>query len=79
MLSAQQTGIAFTNVLDELAGARNRILLNGAGLATGDFDGDGLPDLFLCSLSGQSTLYRNLGGMRFEDVTDRQGDGGRTW
>jgi hypothetical protein len=73
LLSADQTGISFTNRLDEMASARNRILLNGAGLATGDFDNDGLPDLFLCSLSGESKLYRNLGGMRFRDVTEQSG------
>lgn len=44
-----------------------------SGLAVGDFDGDGLPDLFVVHRVGQSRLYRNLGGMRFEDVTVRAG------
>ena len=73
LLSSRTTGIRFTNQLDELASAANRILLNGAGLATGDFDNDGLPDIYLCSLSGQSALYKNLGQMHFQDVTAEAG------
>lgn len=38
------------------------------GAAAGDFDGDGLVDLYLTRLVGSGSLYRNLGG-RFEDVT----------
>ena len=68
-LPPEQTGINFTNVLDEWSSAANRILENGGGVAVGDFDGDGRPDIFLCSLTGRNALYRNLGGWRFEDVT----------
>ena len=67
------SGITFTNVLDELTGAANRVLYNGAGVATGDFDGDGRPDIFFCDLSGHNALYRNLGNLRFEDVTRAAG------
>lgn len=69
------TGLTFTNRLDALTGAANRVLYNGAGLAVGDYDGDGRPDLFLCDLSGQNALYRNLGGWRFQDVTAEAGLG----
>src|SRR5262249_24862816 len=31
------------------------------------------PDIFLCSLKGQSTLYRNLSNWKFEDVTRQAG------
>lgn len=68
-----RTGLNFTNALDELAGASNRVLMNGAGLAAGDYDNDGLPDIFLCSLSGQSALYRNLGNFQFREVTQTAG------
>jgi hypothetical protein len=72
-MPGQVTGIFFTNVLNEWSGATNRILENGSGVAIGDFDGDLRPDIFLCSLSGQSKLYRNLGHWRFVDVTAEAG------
>src|SRR5437879_5089757 len=55
------------------AAATNRVLENGSGVAIGDFDGDGRPDIFLCSLEGRNALYRNLGDWRFEDVTLKAG------
>lgn len=39
------------------------------GAAAGDFDGDGWVDLFVTSLMGDPTLYRNRGDGTFEDVT----------
>lgn len=47
----------------------------GMGIAVGDFDGDGLPDLYFTNL-GANRLYRNLGGGRFEDVTSKAGVAG---
>lgn len=72
-LAPEQTGIAFTNSLEEWQGASNRVLFNGSGVATGDFDNDGLPDIYFCSLNGRNTLYRNLGGWKFADVTEQAG------
>lgn len=72
-LSADTAGIRFTNQLSEESAAANRVLEIGSGVAAGDIDGDGLPDLFFCSLSGDCRLYRNLGGLRFEDVTSDSG------
>ncbi|HEY5913328.1 MAG TPA: VCBS repeat-containing protein [Verrucomicrobiae bacterium] len=73
LLPAETTGIAFTNRLDEFSGAANRVLLGGSGVAVGDADNDGLPDVFLCDLSGHNALYRNLGNWRFKDVTAEAG------
>ena len=39
------------------------------GAAWGDFDGDGLPDLYLTNHANPGSLYRNTGNGRFEDVT----------
>jgi hypothetical protein len=67
------TGIAFTNRLVEERGLTNQIYLNGSGVAAGDFDGDGLCDLYFCGLDSANVLYRNLGNWRFEDVTASAG------
>ena len=46
------------------------------GLAVGDFDDDGLDDLYVCQPSGlPNRLYRNRGDGTFEDVTDKAGVG----
>ena len=50
----------------------------GMGLAAGDFDGDGLTDLFVTNY-GPDVLYRNLGEGRFEDVTAAAGVAGEGW
>src|SRR6266487_3105187 len=39
----------------------------GMGIAAGDFDNDGLPDLYVTGY-GHNVLYRNLGGCKFENV-----------
>jgi hypothetical protein len=44
----------------------------GTGIAVGDFDNDGLPDLYVTGYS-QNVLYHNLGNCRFEDVTAKAG------
>jgi enediyne biosynthesis protein E4 len=40
----------------------------GMGIAIGDYDNDGLPDIYVTGY-GHNVLYRNLGGCRFQDVT----------
>src|SRR3989442_6231255 len=69
LLSPSETGVAFPNTLQEWAGAANRVLFNGSGVALGDFDNDGLPDIFLCGLDTPNALYKNLGNWKFKDVT----------
>ena len=68
-----QTGILFTNTLDLRAGGANRVLFNGSGVGVGDYNNDGLPDIYFCSLNGDNRLYQNLGGLRFKDVTEESG------
>lgn len=41
----------------------------GMAIAVGDYDNDGLPDLYVTGY-GHNVLYHNLGGCRFQDVTD---------
>jgi len=73
VLSPAQTGLTFTNRLDEHAIAVNRVLANGSGLATGDIFHDGLPAIFFCGLNGHCALYKNLGGYKFSDITAASG------
>jgi len=47
----------------------------GTGIAVGDFDNDGLPDLYITGY-GHNVLYHNLGNCKFEDVTAKAGVGG---
>ncbi len=44
----------------------------GQGVCAADYDNDGFTDLFV-TYWGQNHLYRNMGGQRFEDVTERSG------
>lgn len=43
------------------------------GAAVGDFDGDGLPDLYVTRLDATDILFRNKGDGTFEDVTTDAG------
>jgi hypothetical protein len=47
----------------------------GEGTAWGDFDGDGLADLYVVNFSGANALFHNLGGGLFQDVTGPSGTG----
>src|SRR5690242_5982435 len=70
-LGPEVTGITFTNRISDKAVAINRIMENGSGVALGDVDGDGWCDIYLTGLEQNNHLYRNLGGWKFEDVTER--------
>jgi hypothetical protein len=47
----------------------------GMGIAIGDFDNDGFPDIFVTGF-GHNVLYHNLGGCKFQDVTEKAGVSG---
>jgi len=59
---------------DVTAAAGLQVELYGLGVASADYDNDGLVDLYVTAL-GRNRLFRNLGGLRFADVTDRAGVG----
>src|SRR6185369_5596277 len=73
LLPVEMTGIRFTNTLPDARAMTNQNLLNGSGVALGDYDGDGRCDIYLCDLGGTNVLYRNLGNWRFQDVTREAG------
>jgi hypothetical protein len=88
-LTADQTGIDFLHRWDPPEESEHILdtAFSGGGVCIGDYDNDGLPDLFFTSPQGGNRLYRNLGGFRFEDVTATAGidssrsvrDGAVTW
>ena len=74
LLAPRETGIRFVNELNptsELNIFNYLYYYDGGGVAAGDLDGDGLPDLYFTSSEGRNRLYLNRGDLRFEDVTDR--------
>ena len=72
-LGPADTGLSFTNRLTPADVARNRLSEDGSGVALGDVDGDGLCDVYFCSLAGENRLFLNRGSLRFEDVTASAG------
>ena len=82
LLSADRTGVTFANTIttsDSLNVQTDVYIYNGAGVAVGDVDNDGLPDLFFAGNMVSSRLYLNKGDMRFEDVTQRAGVATNRW
>lgn len=72
-MGVEQTGLTFTNRITEQHISENRLLEDGAGVAAGDYDGDGLCDLYFCNMEGPNALYRNLGGWRFQEIAAAAG------
>jgi len=79
LLSPKETGVTFANTLPEDTAFNILNYLyyyNGAGVAVGDVDNDGLPDLYFSSNLGRNALYLNKGNFKFQDVTQRAGVAG---
>ncbi|HEU4901888.1 MAG TPA: VCBS repeat-containing protein [Flavisolibacter sp.] len=72
----ENTGIAFNNrvVDDKLENSfLFRNMYNGGGVATGDINNDGLPDIMFTSNQGENKLYLNKGTFHFEDISQKAG------
>jgi hypothetical protein len=73
-LSHKRTGIDFRNWIMETETfnvLEYGYLYNGAGVALGDINNDGLADIFFSGNFAPSKLYLNKGNFRFEDITDK--------
>ncbi len=72
-LDSSATGVRFANQVSDSAALRNRHLMQGSGVALGDVNGDGLPDLYLCRIEGPNALYLNQGHWRFREAAAEAG------
>lgn len=68
----QDENLHFTDITAQAGLARKGW---GMGIAIGDYDNDGLPDIYVTGYNG-NVLYHNLGACKFEDVTAKAGVGG---
>jgi enediyne biosynthesis protein E4 len=71
-LTAEKTGLSFSNILkptQELNLITYMYYYNGAGVGAGDFNNDGLTDLFFSANQGENKLFLNKGQLQFKDVT----------
>lgn len=72
LLSEDETKVTFQNTLKEGLNANVLVyeyLYNGGGVATGDFNNNGLQDLYFTSNMGENKFYLNEGNLSFKDVT----------
>ena len=81
-LPSSETGITFANEIKE-EGMINiftwHFLYNGAGVAAGDINNDGLPDLYFAGNMVPDKLYLNKGNFQFEDITANSGISTQIW
>jgi enediyne biosynthesis protein E4 len=72
VLKSSSTGLTFSNNLhssDSFNLFKYMYFYNGAGVATGDFNNDGLPDIFFASNQGENSIFLNEGNLHFKNVT----------
>lgn len=82
--SAAETGIQFYNHLEENIFSHENVLTfenyyNGSGVAAGDLNNDGLPDIYFASNTGPNILYKNLGNWKFEKIENPLTEASDRW
>lgn len=77
---SSESGIHFNNLIvenDSINPLDKVNIYNGGGVGVGDFNNDGLPDIYFIGNAVSNRLYLNKGGLKFDDVTTKAGVGGR--
>ncbi|RYY29580.1 MAG: VCBS repeat-containing protein, partial [Sphingobacteriaceae bacterium] len=78
-VSSFHSGIKFNNHIiesDSINPLDKVNIYNGGGVGVGDFNNDGLPDLYFTGNMVSNKLYLNKGDFKFDDVTDAAAVGG---
>lgn len=76
LIDASDSGIDFENKVtnrDDFNIFTYRNFYNGGGVAVGDINNDGLPDIYFTANMGDNKLYLNKGNFKFEDITAKAG------
>ncbi len=76
LISSNHTGIIFSNTLTETETENHLInenFVTGAGVAIGDINNDGLPDIYFSGNQVKDKLYLNKGNLTFEDISLKSG------
>lgn len=76
LLSQKETGLRFSNDIRETEALNVLVydyFFNGAGIAVGDINNDGLMDIFFTANMKPNKLFLNLGNMKFKDITATAG------
>ncbi len=82
LLPSSHTNVTFNNLITEDDSVNliyNSYAYMGAGVGVGDFNNDGLQDLFFTASQESSKLYLNKGNFVFEDITVSAGLETTTW
>jgi len=83
LISSEHSGVHFNNLIpdnDSINILNLQNVYNGGGVGIGDFNNDGLPDLYFTGNMVGNKLYLNKGNFKFEDVTAEAGvDGAGHW
>ncbi len=79
LLPSSHTGVDFANTItesDSLNILSEANLYNGGGVGIGDFNNDGLADMYFAGNMVSIKLYLNKGSLKFEDISDEADVGG---